>query len=119
MAPDLERLKSLLELPVPISALQRSMGIYTHYSPCVTAFSEKIHSLTEITNFPVPLPAFKGLKRDITSFAITAVDPSIPLVAETDTSDCGAFFSRTLSRSERRHLTIEKEAYATVEALKK
>lgn len=67
----------------------------------------------------------------ITNSATAAVDSNIPLVVETDTSDCAiaaslrqsghqvAFFSRTNSQLEQQHSVIEKEAYIIVEALKK
>ena len=71
---------------------------------------------------------FKNLKKEIVN---STIDRVIPLVVETDTSDCtiaaslrqagcpAAFFSWTLSYVERHHSAVEKEAYAIVEALKK
>ena len=88
----------------------------------------------QTNSFPLSstaVEAFKNLKSDIAKSAVTTIDPTIPLVVETDASDCAiaaslrqsgrpiAFFSRTLSRSEQRHSAIEKEAYAIVEALRK
>ncbi|GFO16304.1 retrovirus-related pol polyprotein from transposon 17.6 [Plakobranchus ocellatus] len=63
--------------------------------------------------------------------AVTTIDHESPLVVETDASDIAiaailhqngrpvAFFSRTLNQSERKHSSVEKEAYAIVEALRK
>ena len=115
MAPDPERLKPLLELPVPgnIRALLRAMGMFAHYLQWISSFSEKIRPLTQVSTFPLPhlaVKAFEKLKQNIAESAITALDPSIPLVVETDASDCAiaaslrqadrpvAFFSRTLSQ---------------------
>ena len=60
-----------------------------------------------------------------------AIDPTISFTVETDVSDHTiaatltqkgrpvAFFSHTLSNSEQKHLSMEKDTYAIVEALKK
>ena len=136
MRPDPERLKPLMELPIPenIAALRRALSIFTHYSQWVASFSEKILLLTQVRTFPLSdsaIRVFQNLKRDIANSAIAAIDPSAPLVVETDASDSAiaaslrqhgrpiAFFSRTLLKFERRHTAIEKVAYAIVEALRK
>lgn len=94
---------------------------------------EKMHPLTQIISFPLMSPvvkAFEGLKRDIANSTITAINPTILLVVDTDvsvllfaslreTSHPVAFFSQTLSQLELWHSVIEKEAYAIVEMLKK
>lgn len=68
--------------------------------------------------------AFTQLKSEIEKPTIVTVDPSTPLVEETDASDIAtaatlcqnsrpvAFFSRTLNKSEKKHSSVEKEAYA-------
>ena len=136
MAPDADRLKPLLQMPVPHNqpSLRRAMGMFAHYTQWIASFSEKIHPLTQVETFPLSrqaVEAFEGLKKDIAKSAITTIDQNIPLVVEADASDCAiaaslgqadrpvAFFRRTLSQAERRHPAIEKEAYAIVEALRK
>ena len=108
--------------------------MFAHYSQRVVSFSEKIHLLTQVRTFPLSdsaIRAFQNLTWDIANSAIAAINPSAPLVVETNVSDLAiaaslrqhgrpaAFFSMTLSKSERRHTAIEKEAYAMVEALQK
>ena len=132
MRPDPERFKPLMELPIPgnIAALRQALSMFAHYSQWVASFSEKIHLLTQVWTFPLSdsaIRAFQNLKRDIANSAIAAINPSAPLVVETDASDSAiaaslrqhgwpvAFFSRTLSKSERKHIAIEKEAYAIIE----
>ena len=70
------------------------------------------------------------MKEDLKSAALRPIDPSLPLVVETDASDHAiaaslnqdgrpiAFFSRMLNASEFNHPSVEKEAYAIVESLK-
>ncbi|KAG8190994.1 hypothetical protein JTE90_010852 [Oedothorax gibbosus] len=74
--------------------------------------------------------AFQSLKDDIASASLTAIEDDIPFRVETDASDFAigatlsqagrpiAFFSCTLNKSEQRHSSIEKEAYAIVESLR-
>ena len=108
--------------------------MYAYFSQWVAYFSGKIHLLIQVRMFPLSdsaIRSFQNLKRDIANSTIAAINPSAPLVVETDTSDSAisaslrkhgwavAFFSRTLLRSERRHTAIEKEAYAIVKALRK
>ncbi|KAJ4441140.1 hypothetical protein ANN_10990 [Periplaneta americana] len=69
--------------------------------------------------------------RPLLDLPIPKDQQSLPFLVETDASDFAitatlshsarpvAFFSRTLSESERRHSAVEKEAYAIVESLRK
>ncbi|XP_031333869.1 uncharacterized protein LOC116163879 [Photinus pyralis] len=130
--PDAERLKPLLELPAPIknSELKRALGMFAHYAKWVERFSEKIKPLTCVSSFPLTpdaLKCFQEIKSDIKK----AIDDDETFTVETDASDFAiaatltqkgrpvAFFSRTLSNPECRHSSIEKEACAIVESLKK
>lgn len=110
------------------------MGMLAHYSRWIPGFSEKIRPLSHADTFPLSTAAaqaFENLKKIIADSAVKAIDPNLPFTVETDASDHAiaatltqndqpvAFFSRTLSGSERKHSSVEKEAYAIVEALRK
>ena len=134
--PDSDRLKPLQDLlpPTNVKEQQRVIGMFAYYSPWIFKFSDKIHSLTHNTTFPIPESArqcFENLKEEISKAIVVTVDHTKPLVVETDASDVAiaaslsqngrpvAFFSRSLSAPERRHSAIEKEACAIVEAIRK
>lgn len=85
MAPDADRLKPLLQMPVPHNQppLRRAMGMFAHYSQWIASFSEKIHPLTQVETFPLSrqaVEAFEGLKKDIAKSAITTIGQNIPPV---------------------------------------
>jgi len=75
--------------------------------------------------------ALKTLKQDLTSAAHKVIDEKLLFVLETDASDNAisatlnpegrpvAFFSRTLNKCELHQSSVEKEACATVEAIRK
>ena len=136
LRPDPERLRPLQELPPPhdTASMQRVLGMFAHYSHWIHGFSEKIRPLVQSHKFPLEkaaLEAFHQLKRNIADATMSAISDDLPFVVETDASDHAiaatlcqdgrpvAFFSRTLSSSERNHSAVEKEAYAIVEALRK
>ena len=137
---DLEQLKHLMELPVPgnMPTLRWALSMFAHYSQWVASLKKKkkkkLHPLMQVSTFPLFCPtikAFQNMKRDIANSTISAVDPFILLIVETDASICAiaallrqsirlvAFFSRKLSQFEWQHSAIEKEAYAIVEASRK
>ena len=106
--------------------------MFAYYSRWIKNFSEKIRPLSQNTKFPLQSEVkavFEELKNDIASSTLASVNPEIPLIVETDASDYAvgatlnqsgrpvAFFSRTLSQSERKLHSVEKEAYAIVEAI--
>ncbi|XP_072389424.1 uncharacterized protein [Diabrotica undecimpunctata] len=136
LKPDPERLEPLKKLPLPndSQSLKRAVGMFAHYSKFIPQFSEKIQKLVTCNTFPLieqAAEAFQILKSEIISSAVTTIDDKIPFIVESDASDFCiaaslsqggrpvAFFSRTLSKSERHHSSVEKEAYAIVEALRK
>lgn len=134
--PDKERLQPLLQLPVPTNTaeLKRALGLFAHYAKWVKDFSSKLHPLTNVSSFPLTESAvtqFEQLKSDISKASLVAIDGDEILTVETDASEYAiaatlsqkgrpvAFFSRTLSNAERKHPSVEKEAYAIVESLRK
>ena len=134
--PDPERMRPIQQLPPPkdAKAQQRVVGLFAYYSQWIPAFSEKIHTLVKNKEFPLPeavLLAFENLKKELQNAMLVTVDPKTPLVVETDASEAAiaaslcqdnrpvAFFSRTLTSSEKHHSAVEKEAYAIVEAIRK
>ena len=134
--PDPERLKPLKEMPPPttLKSQKRVVGMFSYYSNWISNFSEKIRPLNLNETFPLPEPvvkSFKDLKEELENAVLVTVDQKKPLTVETDASDTTlsatlnqegrpvAFYSRTLSPSERNHSAVEKEAYAIVESIKK
>ena len=128
LKPDAERLRPLQELPAPtdLVSLRRIIGLFSYYSQWVSRFSDKIRPLVTTNSFPISPEAhkaFANLKEEISKAGIHSIDEAIPLVVETDASDIAiaatlnqagrpvAFFSRTLTPSECKHSSIEKEAY--------
>lgn len=134
--PDPERFDSLRQLNPPgdFKSQQRVTGLFAYYSKWISHFSDKIHPLIHNKIFPLPSSvkqSFDSLKQELEAAALITIDYGAPLVVETDASDTAiaaalsqngrpvAFFSRTLSHSELRHSSVEKEAHAIVEAVRK
>ena len=134
--PDPDRLKGLMDLPVPqnLPSLRRAMGMFSHYSRWIPNFSEKLHPLTNVIRYPLSkeqTEAFKRLKQETAKSSLVAIDSSLLFEIETDASEHAiaasltqngrpvAFFSRTLTSAEQKHSSVEKEAYAIVEAIRK
>ena len=106
--------------------------MFSYYSKFIENFSQKIYPLNRNNVFPVSdsvLQAFRSLKLDLKDAALRSIDWQTEFVVETDASDFCiaatlnqkgrpvAFFSRTLSPSEIRHHSVEKEAAAIVESI--
>ena len=134
--PDAERLRPLREYPLPMDSdsLRRAVGLLSYYSQWISKFSDRIRPLASSTSFPLGREAeiaFRELKAEIEAAVLWTIDEGEPLVIETDASDFClaatlnqsgrpvAFFSRTLLKTERQHSSIEKEAAAIVEAIRK
>ena len=122
-------------MPVPRNSkeLQRLVGLFAYYAQWIPRYSHKIRPVVA-AQFPLgdnAVGAIKVLKDDLSSAALGAIDETLPFVLETDASDNAisatlnqqdrpvAFFSRTLTSNERRHVSVEKEALAIVEAVRK
>ena len=133
--PDPDRLKPLLELPLPhnVRSLNRCLGLFSYYSQWVPHFSDRIKPITSHKSFPLPQKAseaFEERKNIIAKSVVSAIDETIPFEVETDASDVAlaatlnqngrpvAFFSRTLQGSELKHSAVEKEAQAIVESIR-
>ncbi|MES9976517.1 MAG: reverse transcriptase domain-containing protein, partial [Candidatus Thiodiazotropha sp.] len=134
--PDPERFEALRSLPPPndTKSQQRIVGMFAYYSQWISRFSDKIHAIVQNKTFPLPdnvLRAFHTLKQELESAMLVTVQPEGMLVIETDASDVAiaatlnqnnrpvAFFSRTLSSHEKHQSSVEKEACAIVEAIRK
>ena len=133
--PDRDRVKPLLELPIPTSspALKRYLGMFAYYAAWIPQFSDKIHPLTKVSVFPLSAAecaAFESIKLSLVDATLGAIDEGIPFTVETDASSVAisaslnqegrpvAFMSKTLHGSDLRHTSVEKEAFAIVEALR-
>ena len=133
--PDPNRLKPLVDYPLPNTAkqLQRLIGLLSYYSKWVSSYSKLIQPLLNATIplGPDAIESVKQMKVLITKSSLIPLLPDVPLHVETDASDSTlsgvlfqckkpvAFFSRTLSKSERNLSSIEKEAMAVVESVRK
>ena len=134
--PDTLRLKPLQELEPPqtLKSLQRILGLFSYYSKWIPEFSDKVFPLLRAKSFPLEpeaLSAFELLKSELGSATLSCIDESIPFVVECDASDVAvsatlnqrgrpvAFMSRTLHGSELSYPSVEKEATAIIEAVRK
>ena len=136
LRPDPARLEALRQLQPPTNthSLRRTLGLFAHYSRWISNFSHKIKPLSDVSSFPVPkdaMQAFSELKSDLERAVLYHIDERQPFVVETDASDVAiaatlsqsgrpvAFFSRSLNPSERKHSSVEKEAYAIIESIRR
>ena len=138
--PDPERLRVLMEYPVPHTAaqLKRLLGFFAYYSKWVSQYSLKVKPLLEAQKqgaFPLNrncVDAIDSLKQGIASASLAIpIAGAGPLLLETDASGTAlgatlsqggrplAFYSRTLSTSEQMQSSVEREAIAIVEAFRK
>ena len=134
--PDPERAEALLQIPAPVNAkqLQRVVGLFAYYAQWISHYSDKIKPLINSSSFPLQgeaLSSFLLLKKELGAVSLGVIDESIPFVVETDASEIAvsatlnqnnrpvAFFSRSLNKSELRHSSVEKEATAVIEAIRK
>ena len=134
--PDPDRLSPLVNLSLPIdsASLKRALGLFSYYSKWIPKFSEKVQPLIKNPEFPLGenvQKSFAEIKECIMAACLVCPNENDLLVVETDASDrClsaslnqngrpVAFFSRTLNNHEKHHSSVEKEACAIVEAVRK
>lgn len=134
LRPDPSRMQPLLDLPIPTTSksLSRLLGLFAYYSRWIPSYSNKLQPLIHAT-FPLTtsaITAIQELKDAVLNAVHAHVDDTLPFIVETDASDGAiaatlnqdgrpvAFFSRSLSSSEKGHCSLEKEAYAIIEAVR-
>ena len=133
---DPERIKPILEIPVPdeLKSLRRVVGMFSYYAQWIPKYSDKTKPLVSAKKFPLTdeaVKAFEDLRKTLTEITLGVIDESKPFTIETDASETAisaslnqknkpvALFSRTLNVNKLRHSSIEKEATAIVEAIRK
>ena len=133
--PDPDRLRPLLDYPFPTTkkSLERLTGMLAYYAKWIPNFSHKIRPLTSasLPLNPALMQNIISMFNDLTIAARGTIDENKEFTVETDASDDSiaatlsqegrpvAFFSRCLNSSEMHHSSIEKEAYAIIEAVRR
>ena len=135
ISPDKNRLQPLLDLAEPktFKELKQVRGLFAYYAKWIADFSTKVRPLIDTEVFPLSASAkkaFKTLKKDLGDVTLMAIDEDQKFVVETDASNVAisatlnqngkpvAFFSRTLSKPQKKYPIVEKEAMSIVEAIK-
>ena len=110
------------------------MGLFAYYARWIKDFSAKIAPLTATETFPLSKTAelsFEMLHKGLLNAYLQCINDDEPFTAECDASDLAigatlnqsgrpvAFMPRTLTKSEQRYPSVEKEATAIVEAVRK
>ena len=136
LRPDPERLQPLRDLPLPTdsSSLKRTLGLLSYYSQWIPNYSNRISPLLTVKTFPldsVACQCLHDIKEDVCRASVAALDENVPMEIESDASATSlaatlsqqgrpvAFFSRRLSPSEQRQPTVEREAAAIIESIRK
>ena len=134
--PDAERITALNELKLPKTKkeLQRILGLFSYYAKGVPNFSQIIRPLVQTKAFPLSEEASEAIrimKNKLANATLQPINKSLLFTVETDASDFAigatlnqngrpvAFHARTLNNAEQKHSSVEKEAYAIIEALRK
>ena len=126
-----------MPLPQTKPELPRALGMFSYYVRWIPNFSSKIRALVQYnvsSIFPLSFKAsqsFSGLLRDLAAASVTCIQENVPFVVECDASEYAlaatlnqrgqpvAFHSRTFSKCEVRYFTVEKEAVAIMDAVRK
>ena len=137
--PDPERLKPLVNLQLPTckSNLRRVVGMFAYYARWIPQFSKRIRPLNlavksnEFSLSETAAQTFDSLKKTLLQCCLSCIRDDIPFQVDCDASEHTiaatlrqgegpvAFFSRTLSQSEKSYSVIEKEALAIMEAVRR
>ena len=137
--PDPERIRTLLDYPVPENQaqLKRLEGFFAYNCKWIKDFSTKISPLLKARKqgaFPLDSECkstIQKLKEEVGTAILWLPVPGEPLVLETDASGSGigatlcqqekpvGFFSRTLSKAETAYAAVEREAMAIVEGFRR
>ena len=138
--PSKKKLAALLDSPLPKNRdeLRTMLGMFGFYARFIKNYSSLVEPLRKMLKFDVfewdssTVSVVKQLKNAIAvSPALMPYDPKLPVVVNSDACDTGIggtishvmengetrvieFASRTLSESERKFSTLEKEALAIV-----
>lgn len=134
--PDRERLQPLIDLSAPSTAkeLKRINGMFAYYARWISNFSCKAEPLLKTTTFPLSTnarKAFDDLKSELVKASLGSIRDGVPFDVECDASDHTiaailsqngrpvAYMSRTLNAHEQNYPSVEKEATAIIEAVRK
>ena len=108
--------------------------MFAYYAKWISNFSDKVQPLMSAASFLLnasALTAFNYLKNELEKAALHSIDESSPFVVEYDASEVAAsimlnqsgqsvvLMSRTLQGSELHYPSVEKEATAIIEAVRK
>ncbi|GBN78877.1 Retrovirus-related Pol polyprotein from transposon 17.6 [Araneus ventricosus] len=147
-SPDPEKIETIKRLSQPTTKkeVRSLLGLANNYRDYIPNFSSLLLSLTNLTkkNVPNKIPwneeaelAFQALKRELTRMpslytpqldkpfqlntdaSATAIGACLAQTGDDGNDNPIAFFSKKLTPTQMRWATIEREAYAVLEALKK
>ncbi|KAL5010990.1 hypothetical protein ScPMuIL_013295, partial [Solemya velum] len=142
IATDPAKIEAVRNWPDPVSLkdVQKFLGLASYYGRFVKDFSIIANPLTSLTRKDVKFEwsvacqeSFKILKERLTSSPILVYPEfSLPFIIDTDASDCGiggvlsqirdekevvvAYFSKSLSKTERNYSVTRKELLAVIQA---
>lgn len=142
---DPEKVSAILNIPIPrnVSEIRRVVGLASWYRRFIPSFSTVVAPMTELTQKNRPFiwtercdEALTTIKQHLISAPIlTCPDFNRPFFVETDASDYGlgailsqsypegdkviCYLSRSLTKSERKFSTTEKECLAVIFAVEK
>ena len=126
-----------MPLPQCKTELQRVLGMFSYYARWRPNFSSKIRPLVQSnvnSSFPLSSDAsrsFSTLRSDLAAASVSCIQEGVPFVLECDAAESAlaatlnqdgkpvAFHSRTFSKSEACYSTVEKEAAAIMDGVRK